>query len=161
MHPAVGPGELIGERIRAHRQRIGVRHFENGRHPTENGCPRPGLQVFFMNEPRLTKMYLGIDDAGKNMKAAAVDPFAGRRLAQGADLRDPPVTNANVSRTNPFLVDGGSVDQDAVEAWRHLGSFLQWRECGLFDSLRPCKRDGSPLHAQESRPARGSRRRFR
>ena len=105
MHAALRPGELVGERVCARRQRIGVGHFEHRGHAAENGRARPGLQVLFMNEPRLAKMHLGIDDARKNMKAAAVDPFARRGAAQSADLGDPPVADANVARTDPVVVD--------------------------------------------------------
>ena len=147
MHAALRAGELVGERVRAHRQRIGVGHFEHRGHAAENGRARAGLQVLLVNEPRLAKMHLGVDDAGKNVKAAAIDALARRGAAQSADLGDAPVANANVAQADPVLVDHGPVDQDAIEARRHGGSFLQWRESGLFDSLRPCKRDRRrPMH---------------
>ena len=78
-----------------------------------------------MNEPRLAKMHLGVDNAGKNVKAAAIDPFARRGAAQSADLGDPPVADANVAQTDAVVIDHGPVDQHAVEARRHGGSFLQ------------------------------------
>ncbi len=79
MHAALRPRELVGERVRARRQRVGVGHFEHRGHAAENGRARAGLQVLFMNEPRLAKMHLGVDDAGKNMQAAAIDALARRR----------------------------------------------------------------------------------
>ncbi len=67
--------------------------------------------------------------------------------AESADLGDPPVAHANVALTDPVLVDHGPVDQDAIETRRHGCSFLQGRESGLFDSLRPCKRNRRrPMH---------------
>ena len=101
MHAAPGPRELVGERVCARGQRIGVGHFEHRGHAAKHGRARAGLQVLFMNETRLAKMHLGVDDAGKNMQAAAIDALAGRRLAQGADLGDSPVANANVALTDP------------------------------------------------------------
>ena len=78
MHAALRARELVGERVCARRQRIGVGHFEHRGHAAENGRARARLQVLLMNEPRLAKMHLGIDDAGKNVKAAAVDALARR-----------------------------------------------------------------------------------
>src|SRR5262249_13290301 len=135
--------DLFGERVRAGRRRIGVGHLEHGCHAAVSGRARPGLEILLMNEAWLAKMHLRIDDAGKDVKAAAVDAFARRGAAQSADLGDPTVTDTNVARADPILVDYGSVDQEAIEAGRHGGSFLQQRKSGLFDSLRPCKRDRS------------------
>ena len=98
MHAAFRAGELVGERVSAGRQRIGVGHFEHRGHAAENGRARAGLQVLLVNEPRLAKMHLGVDDARKNMEAPAIDALARRRLAQSADLGDPPVADANIAR---------------------------------------------------------------
>ena len=82
MHAALRPRELVGERFRARRQRIGVGHFEHRGHAAEHRRARAGLQVLFMNETRLAKMHLGVDDARKNMQAAAIDALAGRAPGQ-------------------------------------------------------------------------------
>jgi hypothetical protein len=63
-----------------------------------------------MNEPRLAKMHLGVDNARKNVKALAVDPFARPRATQGADLDDPSVADANVAEANPVVIDQSPVD---------------------------------------------------
>ena len=139
MHAALRPRQLVGERFRAHGQRVGVGHFEHRGHASEHGRARAGLQILFMNETRLAKMHLGVDDARKNMQAAAIDALARRRAAESADLGDPPVKDANVALTDPVLVDHSPIDQDTIETRRHGCSFLRGRESGLFDSLRPCK----------------------
>ncbi len=97
MHAAFPARELVGERFRAGCRRIGVGHFEHRRHPAENGRARACLQVFLMNEPRLAKMHLGIDDARKNVKAPAIDTLARPGVAQSADLGYAPVANPNVA----------------------------------------------------------------
>ena len=99
MHATFRAGEFVGERVSAGGQRIGVGHFKHRGHPAENCRARAGLQVLFMNEPRLAKMHLGVDDARKNMEAPAIDALPRRRLAQGADLGDPPVTDSNIARS--------------------------------------------------------------
>ena len=119
VHAAFRPGELVGQRFGAGGRRIGVRHFEHGGHAAEHGGARTSLQVLFVNVARLAKMDLGIDDAGKNVKAAAIDALARRGLAQGADPGDAPVANADVAKADPVLVDHGPVDEHAIEALRH------------------------------------------
>jgi hypothetical protein len=78
-----------------------------------------------MNEPGLAKMHLGIDDARKNVKSAAIDALTRRGAAPIADLGDPPVTDSNIAQTDPVVIDHGPVDQNAIETGRHGGSFLQ------------------------------------
>jgi tRNA-modifying protein YgfZ len=75
----------------------------------------------------------------------AIDALGRRGLAQSADLDDPPVADADVAEANAVVIDHGPIDQNAIETRLHLGSFLQWRKTGLFDSVRPCKRDRSRL----------------
>ena len=109
MHAALRAGELVGERFGARRQRIGVGHFEHRGHAAENGRARAGLQILLVNEPRLAKMHLRIDDAGKNVQAPAIDALARRGAAQSADLGDAPVADADVALADPVLVDHGPV----------------------------------------------------
>ncbi len=125
MHPAFRPGELVGERLGAGRRRVGVWHFEHGGHAAKHGRARPGLQILLVNEARLAKMDLGIDHAGNNVQAAAIDTLARRGLAQGADPGYAPVAQADVANADPVVVDHGPVGQDAIETRRHgLTSFL-------------------------------------
>ena len=150
MHAALRARKLVGERLRAGGQRIGIGHFEHGGHAAEHGRARSGLQVFLVNKPRLAKMHLGIDDSRKDMQAAAIDPLARRSAAQSADLGDSPVADPDVAQANAVLVDHGSIDQDAIETGRHIGSFLQWRKTGVFEGVRPCKRNRRGSERQES-----------
>ena len=119
MHAAFRPGELVGERLGAGRRRVGVGHFEHRGHAAEHGRARAGLQVLLVNEARLAKMDLGIDHAGKNVKAAAIEAFAGRGSAQGADRGDPAVANADVANADPVVVDHDPIDEHAIETRRH------------------------------------------
>ena len=101
MHAALRPEKLVGEGLGAGRRRIGIGHFEYRGHAAEHGRARAGLKVLLVNEARLAKMDLGIDDAGKNVQAAAIDAFARRGLAQGADPGDASVANADVAEPIP------------------------------------------------------------
>ena len=92
--------ELVGERVRARRRRVGVGHFEHGGHPAENGRARAGLQILLVDEAGLAEMHLAVDDAGQNMQALAVDPFACRGAAEIADLGDAPVADADVAHAD-------------------------------------------------------------
>ena len=105
--------ELVGQRLGAGRGRIGVGHLEHGGHPAEHGRARAGLQIFLVFQAGLAEMHLGVDDAGQDVQAAAVDALARRGAAQGADFGDEPVADADVAQAGAVMVDHGPAGEDA------------------------------------------------
>ena len=85
MHPVMRALHLVGHRLRAGGQRIGVRHLEHRGDAAHHRAARSGLQVLLVGEAGLAEMHLGIDHAGQDMQAAAIDglgrptPATGRR----------------------------------------------------------------------------------
>ncbi len=77
VHSMLGAADLVGKLRLAHRQRVGVRHFEDGRDPAEDGRAGAGLQIFLMFETRFAEMHLGVDHAGQD-----VEPRGGRSPAR-------------------------------------------------------------------------------
>jgi hypothetical protein len=77
MHAAAAAGNLVGQSLRAHRRRLGVRHLEHRCDTAQNRRSAAGLQVFLVFEARLAEMHLRVDDAGEHMQAGGVDAVAG------------------------------------------------------------------------------------
>ncbi len=77
MHAVLTTLDLVRQRLCAHSQRIGIRHFENGSDPAHHRGKRTAFEVFLMREARFAKVNLGVDYARQNMKAPAIDDFAG------------------------------------------------------------------------------------
>ncbi len=69
VHAAFGAGELVGERMRRRRQRIGVGHLEDRGHAAQRRRTRSRLQILLVGEAGLAKMHLAVDDAGQDMQA--------------------------------------------------------------------------------------------
>ena len=88
MHAPRPARDLIGDIGGGRRERLGVRHFEHGRHAAEHGGARAGLEIFLMRRAGLAKMHLRVDDAGENVQPRAVDALAGVRARQIADFGD-------------------------------------------------------------------------
>ena len=88
--------DLIGERLRAHRRWLGVRHLEHGGDAAEHGRPAAGFEVFLVLEPRLAEMHLGIDDAWQDMQAGGLQGPAGVLGGEGANRDDSAVFHADI-----------------------------------------------------------------
>ena len=63
-------------------------------------------------------MHLAVDDAGQNMQALAVDPFACRSAAERADLGDAPVADADIADALAVLVDHDAIHKNEIEELR-------------------------------------------
>ena len=123
MHPVVRARNLVGEFGFARRQRIGVGHFEHGRHAAEHGAARAGFEVFLVGRAGFAEMHLRVDHARQDGQAAAVDPFTRRRLRKIADGGDRAAFHADVALSAPVLVDELAAGKNEVEGLGHRGSF--------------------------------------
>ena len=72
-----------------------------------------------MGEAGLAEMHLGVDHAGQDVQAAAIDGPAGRRLRQVAERGDPAAGDADVARALAVVIDDGAALEDEVEGLGH------------------------------------------
>jgi hypothetical protein len=90
------------------RQGIGVGHFEHGRDAAHDGAARTGFQVLLVGEARLAKVHLGVDHAGQDVQAGAVDDFGRRGLSKSADCCNAATRDGNVAHALAVLIDHGA-----------------------------------------------------
>jgi hypothetical protein len=98
---------------------IGVGHFEHARHATHDRRKGARFEVFLVGQARLAEMNLGVDDAGQDMKALAVNGFGGGIISEAADGCDAAVANRDVGDSFPVLVDQSGVLENGV-VLRHV-----------------------------------------
>ena len=108
MHAVPAALHLIGKSLLADGQGIGVRHFEHGGDAAHHGAARAGFEVFLVGLARLAKMDLGVDHAGQDVQALAVDHLGGRSLAERADRGDAAVADGNIAHALAVLIDHGA-----------------------------------------------------
>ena len=108
MHAMPAAFDLVGKRLLGNGQGIGVRHFEHRRHPAHDCAARAGFEVFLVGLAGLAKMNLGIDHAGQDVQAFAVDHLGGRGLCQRADFGDTAAPEADVAHALAVLIDHGA-----------------------------------------------------
>ncbi len=89
-HPMPGAANLVGKRIRARRQRLRIRHLENGGHAARDGGAAARFQIFLVLEARLAEMHLCVDDARQDVQAPGIDRLGGLGRTEIADRGDPP-----------------------------------------------------------------------
>ena len=99
---------LRGERLLGDGERIGVGHLEHRRHATHHGAARPAFQVFLVRKTGFAEMHLGIDDAGQDVQALAIDHLAGAGLPQRAQRRNPATLDPDVADALAVLIDHGA-----------------------------------------------------
>ena len=88
MHAVVRARDLVGERLRAGGGRGSVLGISNTAVTPPMTAPRePVSRSSLWVEPGLAEMHLGVDHAGQDMQAAAVDHLAGRGRATGRRSR--------------------------------------------------------------------------
>ncbi len=93
VHAVMRARNLVGERLRGHRQRIGIGHLEHGGDAAQHRTARAGFEIFLVGEARLAEMHMAVDHAGQHVQAAAVDHLA-------ADARDKsPIAAKRLPRT--------------------------------------------------------------
>ena len=73
MHAVMAALHLVGEGRLRDGQRVGVRHLEHGGDAAHHGAARAGLEVFLVGQAGLAEMHLGVDHAGQDVQAPAVD----------------------------------------------------------------------------------------
>ena len=108
---------LVGKRLGAGRQRVGVGHLEDGGDAAEHGGARAALEIFLVLQARLAEMHLAVDDAGQDVQAAAVDRRAGARRAEIADRGDAAAADADVAQARAVMVDDRAALQDRGRRW--------------------------------------------
>ena len=108
MHAVTAAVHLVGESLLRNGQRIGVRHFEHGRHAAHHGAARSGFKIFLMRLAGLAEMHLRVHHAGQDVQALAVDRLAGLSLSEPADRGDPAIGNADVADALTVLIDHGA-----------------------------------------------------
>ena len=114
--PAPAP-DLIGERLRAHRRWLGVRHLEHGGDAAEHGRPAAGLEIFLMLEPRLAEMHLGIDDARQDMQAGGLQGPACVLGGEGANRDNSAVFHADIGCPFAGMIDEGRAFDEEIEGF--------------------------------------------
>ena len=108
MHAMAAALHLVGEVSFRDRQRIGVRHLEHRGDAAHDRAARARLQILLVGLARLAEMYLGIDHAGQDVQALAVDHLTGRILVQPADRGDAAVCDADIAHALAVLIDHGA-----------------------------------------------------
>ena len=119
MHAAGAGGDLGLEGLPAGGQRIGIGHFEDAGDAAHHGRERAGFQIFLMRQAGLAEMDLGIDDAGQDMQALAVDDFGGAVAGQIAQGGDAARGDADIGTAFTVMVDQRRVLENRV-VLRHV-----------------------------------------
>ena len=119
MHAVMPARDLVTERRRAGRQRVGVGHLEHRRHPAHDGGARARFEVFLVVEPRLAEMDLGVDHPGQQVQAGAVAALGGRGRRQVADGGDAPSPHPEIGAVLTVLVHDRAARQDEIEGLVH------------------------------------------
>ena len=114
MHAVVAALHLVGKGRLGGGQRIGVRHFEDRRHPTHDGRARSRFQILLVIQPWLAEMHLAVDHSGQDVKAGAVDGFSGLRRVEGPETGNPVAPNGDIAEAFAVLIDHGSALEDQV-----------------------------------------------
>ncbi len=114
-HSPAPARDLVGQSLRAHRCRLGVRHLEHGGGAAEHSRAAAGFQILFVLEPRLAEMHLRVDHAWQDMQAAGIEHP--RRIArrQAADRGDASAAHANIGMAFASMIDEGRALDDEVE----------------------------------------------
>ena len=124
MHAMMAALDLVRQGLRAHGQRIGVRHFEHGRDATHHRRQRTAFEVFLVGETGLAKMHLGVDHARQQMQTLAVDHLAGRSARKVVNGREAPRADAQIERPLAVVVDHDATLEDQVVRIGHAGTHL-------------------------------------
>ncbi len=72
-HAMVCARQLVGESLRAGRERVGVGHLENRRDAACHSGARACLEIFLVGRAGLAEMHLRVDHARQKVQAGAVD----------------------------------------------------------------------------------------
>ena len=124
VHAAGGAAHLVGQRLGGHRQRVGVRHLEDGGDAAHDGRARTALQVFLVLGAGFAEMDLRVDDAGQDGEAGAIDDLAPGTGVNRADGGDAAVADADIAESYAILIDDGAVPENEVEGRWHRSSPL-------------------------------------
>ena len=117
VHAPAPARDLVGERLRAHRRRLGVRHLEHGGDAAKHRGPAAGFEIFLVLEPRLAEMHLGVDHAGQHVQAGGVECPARVLGGQRANRDDSAVFHADIGRAFARMVDEGRAFDEEIECF--------------------------------------------
>ena len=107
MHAAGGAGDLVLEGRARDGQRVGVGHLEDAGDAAHHRRQRAGRKIFLVLQPRLAEMHLGVDDAGQDVQAAAVDGLVGGVADEIAERGDAAAATRRCRPMDAVLVDDG------------------------------------------------------
>ncbi len=124
--------ELVGKRRRIGRQRVGVRHFEDGGDAAHHRGERAGLKVLLVLRARLAEMHLAVDDARQDCEPGGVDNLArigGREIAERGD---PAGFHADVANADAVVIYDTAAAEEEIEGLGHQlsSSSLLWGRVG-------------------------------
>src|SRR5258707_9174137 len=108
MHAVAAAPYLVAEILRVDGERIGVRHLEYRGDAAHHRAARSGFEVLLVGLTRFAEMHLGVDHAGQDVQALAIDDFARAGGAERTDFGDSPTRNTDVADALAVLVDDGA-----------------------------------------------------
>lgn len=88
---------LVGQRLGADGERIGVRHLEDTGDAAHDGGAPTGLEVFLVLGPGLPQMHLAVHHAGEDMEPLAVEDLPGMDPGIASDPHDLAARNRHVA----------------------------------------------------------------
>ena len=108
--------------------------------------------------PGLAEMHLGVDDAGQDVQAAAVDRFRRPKPRQVADRGDVPGADADIAHALAVLIDDGAALEDQIVSFRHSLAVIHAAPIaqggGSWRSTLPCRvRSNRPWYSRVAPPA--------
>ncbi len=118
-HAVAGALDLVGQRLGADGQRLGVGHLEHGRDPARDRGAAAGLQVLLLLQARLAEMHLGVDDARQHVEVGGIDDLGGAGACQPADGGDAPLADADVALAAAVVTDDRAAFDEDVEGFGH------------------------------------------
>jgi hypothetical protein len=72
-----------------------------------------------VGQPRIAEVHLGVDHAGQQVQAAAIDHLPGGGLREVAEGGDAAIGDAEIAHAFAVLIDDGAALENEVEASGH------------------------------------------
>ena len=119
VHAGLRTAQLVCQGVRRCGGGPGIRHFKHGSYAAHHGGAAAGVKILLVLKAGLAEMDVGIDDAGQDMQAAAID--GERRLARrnAAEGRYPAGSNADVALADTVVIDEGAIGEHEIVEGRH------------------------------------------
>ena len=114
MHAAGSALDLVGKGRLRRGGPPRVRHLKDAGNAAEHGCPRAGFKIFLVLHPGFAEMDLGVDDAGKDVEAGAIDALAGVG-GKAAKAGDSAIADPDITDTDSVLIDDLAAGENEIE----------------------------------------------